>query len=197
MSNEAHQRMSLRDALEVLLDLRTQRQIVVTNQASSRLWPRLSGHPLDFNYNPSTMGGAIPLGLGLALAQKQREVLVISGDGSLLMSLGCLVTVVDSGATNLSIVLIDNGVYEVTGGQKTPATASHPDLGGLARCCGFPNVAHLCDIHDFRARAKGIFKQGGPRFVWLSVEPVREDFSLAAPGPLAERLERFRQALSQ
>src|SRR4029450_13535584 len=111
-------------ALQVLADLCAADQIVVTNQGSARIWPKLRSRALDFHYNPSTMGGAMPLGLGLALAQPRREVVVVSGDGSLLMSLGSLVTVVRAGATNFSIVLLDNGIYEVTGGQKTPATSA-------------------------------------------------------------------------
>src|SRR5687768_14065706 len=81
-------------ALQALIDLRTDDGIVVTNQASARIWPKLERHSLDLHYNPSTMGGAVPLALGLALAQPARQVLAISGDGALLMSLGSLVTVV-------------------------------------------------------------------------------------------------------
>src|SRR5262245_30394231 len=89
-------------ALQVLIDLRQDDRIVVTNQASARIWPKLSRHRLDFHYNPSTMGGAIPLALGLAMAQPRRQVLVVSGDGALLMNLGSLVTVAASGVTNRS-----------------------------------------------------------------------------------------------
>src|SRR5439155_17136250 len=101
MPNKKMDGMSVIDALQVLVELRGDDQIVITNQASARIWPKLADHPLDFHYNPSAMGGAIPLGLGLALAQPQRHVLVISGDGSLLMNLGSLITVAASGASNL------------------------------------------------------------------------------------------------
>src|SRR3954469_590197 len=77
-------------ALQVLIDLRRDDQVVVTNQASARIWPKLSQRALDLHYNPSTMGGAIPLALGLAIAQPDRQVLVVSGDGALLMNLGSL-----------------------------------------------------------------------------------------------------------
>ena len=111
-------------ALEVLISLRQDDQIVITNQASARIWPRLNRHPLDLHYNPSTMGGAIPLALGLAMAQPQRHVVVVSGDGALLMSLGSLVTVVGTGITNMTIVVLENRIYEVTGGQATPAAGT-------------------------------------------------------------------------
>src|SRR5687768_1444877 len=103
-------RMPVLPALLALMEARLPDQLVVTNQASARVWPQLSQHPLDLHYNPSTMGGAIPLALGLSLAQPQREVLVVSGDGSRLMSLGALVTVVGSGAKNFTVILLDNGI---------------------------------------------------------------------------------------
>ncbi len=89
--------MPLVPALEVLRDLRRD-QIVVTTMGSAREWPRLSQHPLDFHYIPSAMGHAPMLGLGLALAQPSREVIAFNGDGCMLMSLGCLVTIAASGA---------------------------------------------------------------------------------------------------
>ncbi|HVU89478.1 MAG TPA: thiamine pyrophosphate-dependent enzyme, partial [Pirellulales bacterium] len=89
-------RMPLVPALEVLLKRRRD-EIVVTTMGSAREWPRLSRHPLDFHYIPSAMGHAPMLALGMALAQPQREVLAFNGDGCMLMSLGCLVTIVASG----------------------------------------------------------------------------------------------------
>ncbi len=135
------------------------------------------------------------MGLGLALAQPHREVLVFSGDGSLLMNLGALVTIVDSRATNLTIALIDNGVYEVTGGQKTAAASAPADFGSLARACGFPTVARFSDLDGFRHRVKAVLQESGPRLLWMAAEPVLEDYTLCPPGPMHDRLERFRRAL--
>src|SRR5262245_33603291 len=111
-------RMPLLAALQVLHELRRD-EIVVTTMGSAREWPKLGEHPLDFQYLPSAMGHAPMLGLGLALAQPSREVIAFNGDGGMLMSLGCLVTVAASGATNITVVVLDNGLYEVTGGQRT------------------------------------------------------------------------------
>jgi thiamine pyrophosphate-dependent acetolactate synthase large subunit-like protein len=191
----ARDAMPLIPALRVLVDLRRQDQIVITSMGSAREWPKLSNHPLDFHYAPSTMGGAVPLGLGLALAQPHREVMVLSGDGSLLMSLGCLITVIDSGATNLSIVLFDNGVYEVTGGQKTAAAGNGVNFAGIAQAAGFPNVGYFRSLGDWRRRAGGLFAQPGPRFVWLVVEPVRADYLLELPRPMNEQIETLKKAL--
>ncbi len=189
-------KMRVEDALRVLADLRSDHHIVVTNQGSSRLWPRLSNHALDFNYNPSTMGGAVPLGLGLALAQRDHEVTVVSGDGSLLMSLGCLVTVIDSGATNISVVLLDNGIYEVTGGQATPSAGPESDFTGLARAAGFPNVSEFWLLEDWRRRCKSVFSERGPRFMTLNVSPLENDCLNDPTPPIREQIERLSAALS-
>src|SRR5689334_24870236 len=83
--------MSQREALEVLAAHRG-RRIVITTMSSVGIWPQLSNTPLDFAYIPSAMGHGPDLGLGLALAQPERGVIVINGDGCTLMNLGCLVT---------------------------------------------------------------------------------------------------------
>jgi sulfopyruvate decarboxylase subunit beta len=188
-------RMDVTCAIGTLVSHRRSNQVVITNQGSAREWPKQCTHPLDFHYIPSAMGAAIPLGLGIAIAQPHREVVVLSGDGSLLMNLGCLVTVVASEVTNLSIVLFDNGVYEVTGGQKTAASLCHTDFFGLARAAGFPNVTHCCDAEDWSNRAPDAFLKPGPRFAWLEVEPVSEDYLLDPPCPIVEQLERLQVAL--
>lgn len=188
--------MPVVDALQVLAECCAADQIVVTNQSSARIWPKLRSRPLDFHYNPSTMGGAIPLGLGLALAQPQRAVVVVSGDGSLLMSLGSLVTVVGAGATNLSIVLLDNGIYEVTGGQKTPATSA-VDYCGLARAAGFPSIADFNQLEPWQAGAAEAFRQSGPRFIRLAVQPAPQEYLRFPTPPMADQLAGLRRALGQ
>ena len=184
--------IGVHDALETIVQVRGDRHIVLTNQVSSRLWPTLSDHPLDLNYNPSAMGGAIPLGLGLALAQPDYEIIVLSGDGSLLMNLGCLVTVVDSGATNLSIVLLDNGQYEVTGGQKTPGY-NGANYAGLARASGFPCVHHFTEAATWQNEAASSLSGTGPRFVWLTIRPQPGDYGKAVGRPIQEQMASLRQ----
>src|SRR6516162_2841008 len=107
--------MTLSDALAPLAAHRGDR-VVMTTMSSVAVWPTLSDSPLDFHYIPSSMGQAVPLGLGLALARPGRGVVVVSGDGGLVMNLGCLVTLAQH-AVPVCVLLIDNGLYEVTGGQ--------------------------------------------------------------------------------
>jgi thiamine pyrophosphate-dependent acetolactate synthase large subunit-like protein len=190
--------MPVIDALQVLINLRTTDQIVVTNQGSARIWPKLApaaSSSLDFHYNPSTMGGAIPFALGLALAQPRRHVLVVSGDGALLMSLGALVTVVGLGATNLTVVVLDNGMYEVTGGQKTPASETSADFCGLARAAGFPSVSRYAELAEWKSRAAATLGEAGPCFISLEVQPTPKEYLAAPTPPIDEQLARLRQGL--
>lgn len=200
MSESTGSRMPLVAALEVLIRLRTE-QIVVTTMGAAREWPKLSQHPLDFHYVPSSMGQAPPLGLGLALAKPQREVLVLNGDGGMLMNLGCLVTIVASGARNITVIVLENGIYEVTGGQQTAALAARPhaevDFAGFARAAGFAVAERFDRLEDWQAQAAEILKRPGPRFISLSVEPVGAAYHLEPPGPMAERLPKFQVALAQ
>lgn len=196
-STHGHNAMPVREALRVLIALRRDDQIVVTNQGSSRIWPRISSHPLDFHYLPSTMGGAVPFGLGLALAQPTREVLVCSGDGALLMNLGSLISVVDAGVTNLTVVVLENGVYEVTGGQRTAAANGRVDFAALARSCGFGTVARFSELTDWRQSGPFCVSGKGPRFISVCVEPTAPDDLEPMGLSIAEQIERLRVRFAQ
>lgn len=185
--------MPLVAALEVVRDCRDD-AIVVTTMGTAREWPRLSDHPLDFHYIPSAMGHAPMIGLGLAMAQSEREVIVLNGDGCMLMSLGCLVTICASGVSNLSLFVINNGIYEVTGGQSTAARQTG-DFAQMASAAGFPSVATFDDLDDWRARAAATLALPGPRFIVLKVDPVGPEYFLEVPGPISARIARFREAL--
>ncbi len=187
--------MPLIAALEILRQLRRD-EVVVTTMGTAREWPKLSQHPLDFHFVPSTMGQAPTFGLGLALAQPQKEVIVLNGDGCTLMNLGCLATIVASGATNLTVIIFDNGIYEVTGGQKTAAAAGgRVDYAALAAASGIKSVASFEDLEAWQAGARQALTQSGPRVIVLAVEPIGDAYHLDATGPIVERLARFRQQL--
>lgn len=187
--------MPVREALDVLAQLRDDATVVVTNQGSARVWPLLADHPLDFHYNPSTMGGVVSLGLGLAVARPNLRVIVISGDGGLAMNLGSLITVVASGATNLTVVVLDNGIYEVTGGQRVATRDARVDYVSLALSLGFPSARGFDDTDDWQAAARETLSEVGPRFVALQVERAQsEDMQTVLPS-IAERLQQFSVAL--
>ena len=108
------------------------------------------------------------LGLGLALAQPNRGVVVVNGDGCMLMSLGSLVTMANHPA-NLYLLILDNALYEVTGGQPTAGTG-HVDFAAMARAAGIRRVYAFDAIDDWRAKAAEALTGPGPVVVWLRVE---------------------------
>jgi sulfopyruvate decarboxylase subunit beta len=183
--------MTHHEALEVLAAHRGDR-VVVTTMGSVGLWPALSDTPLDFSYIPSSMGQGVALGLGLALATGRR-VVAVTGDGSLLMNLGCLVTVANHPAP-LTVVLIDNGLYEVTGGQDVVG-ARRTNFAVLARAAGFDRVYVFADLEPWRKEAAGILDEDDPAFVWLEVDGERGKKTPTAPRPMAEQIQRLRSGL--
>lgn len=197
--------MPLRPALEVIRKLRGD-AIVVTTMGAAREWPQLHAegavrHPLDFQYLPSAMGHAPMLALGLALARPEREVICFNGDGGMLMSLGCLVTVVAAGAHNYTLIVLDNGLYEVTGGQPTAGAAEAKvgggscDFAAFAQGAGFHTVRRFAKLDDWEAAAAEVLALPGPRFVQLYTEPVGAAYHLPAPAPMAEQIRKFQAAL--
>jgi sulfopyruvate decarboxylase subunit beta len=187
--------MSVHAALKALAEVFQNDEIVITNQGSSRILPSIRQRELDLHYNPSTMGGAIPLGLGIAIARPDRHVLVVSGDGSLLMNLGCLVTTVSSGVQNFSIVLLDNGLYEVTGGQSTAGVDAGVDYVGIARACGFSTALDCHTLDCWKAIALQLSQQPGPRFVRLVVDRATAESLEYPTPPIATQLNLIKRSL--
>jgi thiamine pyrophosphate-dependent acetolactate synthase large subunit-like protein len=184
--------MTAQQALEVLARHRGER-IVVTTMTAVGLWPALSDTPLDFAYLPSSMGQGSALGLGLALAQPQRGVIVVTGDGSMLMNLGSLVTMANHPA-ELFLIILDNGLYEVTGGQPTPG-AGHVDFAALARAAGISRAYSFTSADDWGAGAAEALARPGPVVSSLVVEGRLGQSTPRAPHPMAEQIERLRRAL--
>ncbi len=184
--------MTHREALEVVQAHRGER-IVITTMASIGIWPQLSDSPLDFAYMPSAMSQAPDLGLGLALAQPQRGVIVLNGDGSMLMNLGSLVTLANQPA-NVYLVIMDNGIYEVTGGQPTAGTG-HTDFAAMARGAGIRRVYTFEATENWRAGAAEALSGLGPAVVWLKIEGRLGQKTPSPPRPMAEQIVRLKQAL--
>src|SRR5262249_51518901 len=135
------------------------------------------------------------LGLGLALAQPQRRVIVCNGDGSMLMNLGSLVSIAGARATNLTVIVFDNGVYEVTGAQPTPAPNA-VDYAAIARGAGFASVHAFDDIDAWRDAAEHVLAESGPTFVWLRVAATPGIPGPRSPGPASVRARALREALA-
>jgi thiamine pyrophosphate-dependent acetolactate synthase large subunit-like protein len=121
------------------------------------------------------MGGAVMIGLGLALAQPKLPVVVITGDGEMLMGLGSLATVGLQQPKNLAIVVLDNESYGETGGQ-TSHTAAAVDLVGVARACGIADSRSLATLGEIESFAKGLQDVGsGPRFANVKIDAANLD----------------------
>ncbi len=164
--------------LEPLAAHRTD-EVVVTTMSVTRPWGRLSSHDLDFASADSAMGHTADLALGIALARPDRRVVCLNGDGSMLMTLGTLATIVGCGVTNYLLVVVENGSYEITGHQPIPGRG-RVDFGALARGAGFPRVFGFDDPAAWQRAVPDLLGAPGPTFAHVLVEPTAE-------GPISRR----------
>ncbi|MBT5038064.1 MAG: aldehyde dehydrogenase [Rhodospirillaceae bacterium] len=152
----------------------------------------VENNPLDFLLW-GAMGNAASIGLGLAQAQPERRVLVITGDGDLTMGLGSLAAIGSAGVANLAIVVLDNERYGETGMQPSH-TAQHLDLAGVAESCGFAETRLVNDQAGLDAALPIIHQAPGP--VAIIVKIKAEDLPRVLPPRDGAFLkDRFRAAL--
>lgn len=149
-------------------------------------------HPLTFPLWGG-MGLAAMMGLGLACARPDRRVLVVTGDGEMLMGLGALATIGVQKPPNLTILVLDNERYGETGMQPTH-TAGGVDLAGVARACGFPRASSLRDGADLPELRRAIHEGIGPVFAAVKVEAESPPLVLPPRDGVLLK-ERFRSAL--
>jgi thiamine pyrophosphate-dependent acetolactate synthase large subunit-like protein len=120
-----------------------------------------AGHRAQNFYMLGSMGLACPIALGVALAQPERGVIALEGDGSILMALGCLTTIGMVRPRNLTIMIMDNGSYQITG-KQTAATATSADIVAIARGAGIANSHWVRDQRHFEQLTARRFDEGGP-----------------------------------
>jgi thiamine pyrophosphate-dependent acetolactate synthase large subunit-like protein len=161
-------RLTKEQLLEPLAELRDQ-SVVVTCMSVTRPWGAYSSSELDFASADSAMGHTADLALGIALAQPNRKVVCLNGDGSMLMTLGTLATVTASEATNFVLFVIQNDTYEITGNQEIPA-AGRIDFALLARGAGFRRVYDFDDPDSYKKTLPEVLSGDGPVFVAVRVE---------------------------
>lgn len=145
-------------------------EVVVTTMSVVRPWGRLSSSELDFASADSAMGHAADLALGIALARPDHGVVCLNGDGSMLMSLGTLATIVEAAPRNYVLVVCDNGQYEITGHQPVPA-AGRMDYAAVAEAVGFRNVFRYEEARLWSESIQEVLRVPGPTFVHALVEP--------------------------
>ena len=114
------------------------------------------------------MGQALSVGLGIAIAQPEKRVLVVTGDGEMLMGLGSFSTAASVTARNLSVLVLDNGHYSETGGQPTH-TSGRTSLAGVAQACGFTNTGEISASTEFAYAKETLLNAEGPSLIVAKV----------------------------
>lgn len=190
-------------------DLSVADAVVALGEERDAAAPRLAAPPLavvtmsaiawwntrDDDYRlVGLMGSAAAIGLGLAIGCPDREVWVIDGDGSVLMQLGVLTAIADAAPPNLTHVVIDNGMYAISGGQPTPGER---DWAALFLAAGYAHGAAVSTAESLRTELGSVSETGGPRGIAVHCQSVRPDYP---PGAFAVRpideANRIRAALS-
>lgn len=131
------------------------------------LWA--AGHRPQNFYMLGSMGLAFPIALGVALAQPDRRVFALEGDGSLLMQLGALSTIAALKPKNLIMIVMDNGIYQITGAQPTPA-ASVADIVAIATGSGLANSAWAADEEDFERLVDEAISRSEPSLIAVRID---------------------------
>jgi thiamine pyrophosphate-dependent acetolactate synthase large subunit-like protein len=131
------------------------------------LWA--AGHRPQNFYMLGSMGLAFPIALGVALAQPSRRVFALEGDGSLLMQLGCLTTIATQAPKNLTLIVMDNGIYQITGAQPTPAAAT-ADIVAVAQGCGLANASWAADEDDFERLVEQSLSATAPMLIAARID---------------------------
>jgi thiamine pyrophosphate-dependent acetolactate synthase large subunit-like protein len=182
-----------REALKILADHVTD-EIVVATYSSASDWFELTDRPLNY-FSVGAMGLASSHGLGLALARPDRRVIVLDGDGSLLMNLGTLVTIAAVAPRNFAHLVFQNGTYEANGGHPIPNP--RVDFEHIARGAGISSSGTIADLDQFERAVPIVLAEPGPVFRAVTVEqgPLgHRDYSDMYK---ASRRDAFRAALQR
>src|SRR5207237_10580499 len=143
--------MRRKDAIAALVGERGE-AITITNQQAIGAWRAAVAEPAneipDHLDIVGCMESASTIGLGIALARPERKVIVVDGDGSLLMQLGSLVTIAGAAPANLYHFVFENGVYETSGSQPLPGEGRF-DLAEMARAAGYAHSARYAESNAF------------------------------------------------
>jgi len=181
-----------RDVASTLLEDRGELLVVAGLGSTSWDITATGDSPLSFPLW-GAMGSAAMMGLGLALARPRRRVLVLTGDGEMLMGLGSLATIGVQRPRNLAIVVVDNERYGETGMQRTH-TAAGVDLAKVAKACGFKSANLVRSKGQLTRLRAAIHRASGPLFAQVKV--VAEKIPLVLPPRDGSLLKtRFRRAL--
>ncbi len=178
-------------ALQALFEQVTDQPIIFCNGFLSREAYKLNDRPQNF-YMIGSAGGAASIGLGLALAQPEKKIIVFDGDGNVLMGMSSLATIGALKPKNLIHVVFDNEVYGSTGNQPTYSRMVR--LDHVAKGTGYVNIERVWEREDIIYEFKDMLTQEGPSFLLIKVNEQIEDVDRVAMEP-ADMTKRFRAAL--
>lgn len=185
--------MERQEAIDILAEGRGKAISVVTMQSIAP-WHEVGQGETDHVDASQCMGSAASIGLGLALAKPERPVMVLDGDGSLLMQLGSLVTVAGAAPANLFHFVFANGLHQSTGNQPLPAQGRF-DWVALAKASGYRNAVRIEQAEELIERLPGIWKLEGP--VLIELEIGREDRPPRWAGiPMSKQVAAMRASLA-
>lgn len=179
-------------AMAAIVELLTDQPLIVCNGFPSREACKLRDRDQNF-YMIGSMGATAGIGLGLALAQPEKTVVVFDGDGNVLMSLGTLATIAALKPKNLIHVVFDNEVYGTTGNQPTYSRVV--GLDKMARAAGYVNVERVWEKEDIVYEFKTMLTEPGPSFLLIKVNEQLEEADRIALTP-PEMTKRFKQSMS-
>jgi sulfopyruvate decarboxylase subunit beta len=143
--------------------------VVVTVERASMAWPEISTNEKR-DVSPTVMGKGSSFALGLCLSRPDLKVILLDGDGSLLMNLGTLATVAESAPRNFYHFVLENGMYATTGGQPIPSR-DKVSFTGLAKEAGYIVVHDLDDLEDVANQCQSILEEEGPVMVCVKTVP--------------------------
>jgi thiamine pyrophosphate-dependent acetolactate synthase large subunit-like protein len=189
--------MLRKECLEVLAR-KVQDEIVVTNLGYAAAW-WLKLKPRDANfYLHDSMGMASSVGLGMALALPQKRVIVLDGDGGLLLNLGILITIAEKHPPNLIHLLFDNRCYESSGGQCL-VNVGKTDFVALAKGAGIANARGITTLEEFATAIEAALRNPGIAFLSARIEPEgvpMPEFPLFPP-EIKYQFQRFVRSLGK
>ena len=145
-------------------------EVLVSTYSSAVDWLNLGERTLNY-FSVGAMGLDSSHALGLALGRPNKRIICLQGDGSLLMNLGCLVTIAAAAPKNLVHIVVQNGTYEANGGHPIPNPEA--DFAAMARAAGYAHVHDFSQLANFEQQAAHVLKQDGPVFATLHVEPSK------------------------
>jgi sulfopyruvate decarboxylase subunit beta len=182
------------EVLQTLAKHRTD-ELVLTTMSVAQEWPAYSQSAYDFNALGTGMGHLPDMGLGLAVACPDRKVLILNGDGSMLMNLGVLVSIANTAPRNLILFVFENEIYEVTGGQPIPGRGC-TNFAALAQGAGFAHTFEFDELSTFDQALPNILKLDGPVFVTVKAGPSGKPLSTKAQ-PVTAAARALRDTLTR